>query len=66
MDADQPTQDEIKARLAQISKAVEEKLASQQKGVSREEAAARLEQNRLATATCPLDPLERLLCDSCQ
>jgi hypothetical protein len=60
------TQEDINARLAQISKAVEEKLASKQKGAFGEEKAARLEQQVLAASTCPIDPMERLLCESCQ
>ena len=66
MATNQQAQDDINARLAQISKAVEEKLASKQKGASRGEEAVRLEQNLLATTTCPIDPMERLLCEGCQ
>ena len=64
--AQEETQEDINARLAQISRAVEEKLASMQKGASGEEEAVRLEQNVLATSTCPIDPMERLLCEGCQ
>lgn len=60
------TQEDINARLAQISKAVEEKLASMQNVASGEEKAVRLEQHVLVTSTCPIDPMERLLCESCQ
>lgn len=60
------TQEDINARLAQISKAVAEKLASRQMGLSGEAETARLEQNELATSTCPIDPMERLQCESCQ
>lgn len=63
--AQEETQEDINARLALIRKAVEEKLASKQKGTSGEEAAGR-EQNVLAASTCPIDPMERLLCESCQ
>lgn len=66
MATNQQAQDDINARLAQISKAVEERLASKPKGVSRGEEAVRLEQNMLATTTCPIDPMERLLCEGCQ
>lgn len=59
------TQEDISARLELISKAVEEKLASRQKGASGEAAAGR-EQNVLVASTCPVDPMERLLCEGCQ
>lgn len=58
--AQEATQDDITARLALISKAVEEKLASRQQGVPGEE------QNLLVVSTCPIDPMERLLCEGCQ
>lgn len=61
--AQEETQEDINARLALIRKAVEEKLAS--KTTSLKEAAGQ-EQNVLVASTCPIDPMERLLCESCQ
>ena len=55
------TQEDIDARLALISKAVQEKLVNRQGVASGEEAA-----DMLAASTCPVDPMERLLCESCQ
>lgn len=56
------TQEDINARLALISKAVEEKLINRrQAGETVEQ-----EQNALAASACPIDPMERLLCESCQ
>lgn len=63
--AQEETQEDINARLALISKAVEEKLASRQRVASGEETSGR-EQNVLIASTCPVDPMERLLCDGCQ
>jgi hypothetical protein len=56
------TPEDINARLALIRQAVEEKLASRQatSGVSIPEPPAP------AIVACPVDPMERLLCDSCQ
>jgi hypothetical protein len=59
------TQEDINARLALIREAVEEELASKQKGLSGEKLAAR-EQSAFVAAACPIDPMERLLCESCQ
>ena len=59
------TQDDITARLALISKAVAEKLASKQKSASAEEAGEQ-EQDVIVVSACPIDPMERLLCESCQ
>ena len=59
----QPTQEEIHARLAIISKAVEEKMLKRQQ-VAPGEGTVRQEQNVLAA--CPVDPMERLLCENCQ
>jgi hypothetical protein len=59
------TQEDINARLALISKAVAEKLASKQKNAPEEETSEQ-EQNMLVVSACPLDPMERLLCESCQ
>jgi hypothetical protein len=65
MTTDQNTQEDINARLAMISKAVEEKLHSKQQTLSEAENVGQ-EQNTLAASACPIDPMERLLCDSCQ
>ncbi len=59
------TQEDIIARLALISKAVEEKLRSRQQVAPVEETVEQ-EQNELVVSTCPIDPMERLLCESCQ
>jgi hypothetical protein len=59
------TQDDINARLALISKAVAEKLASKQKSAPEEETSEQ-EQDVLVVSACPIDPMERLLCESCQ
>ncbi len=59
------TQEDINARLALISQAVAEKLASKQKIALGEETDEQ-EQDVLAVSACPLDPMERLLCESCQ
>ena len=59
------TQEDINARLALISQAVAEKLASKQKIALGEETGEQ-EQDVLAVSACPLDPMERLLCESCQ
>jgi len=59
------TQEDINARLALISKAVEEKLASRQQAASPREALGQ-EQQVLVASTCPVDPMERLLCEGCQ
>jgi hypothetical protein len=70
METNQQTQEEmqqdINARLALISQAVEAKLSSVPKSAPGEETIARQEQNALAASTCPIDPMERLLCESCQ
>jgi hypothetical protein len=58
-------QDDINARLALISQAVAEKLASKQKSAAEEEAGEQ-EQDVLVVSVCPIDPMERLLCESCQ
>ena len=63
--AQEEAQEDINARLALISKAVAEKVASRQKVTSGEETVGQ-EQNVLTVSTCPVDPMERLLCDSCQ
>lgn len=63
--AQDETQEDINARLALIRKAVEEKLASRQKGAAGEKTAGR-EQNVLVASACPIDPMERLHCESCQ
>jgi hypothetical protein len=59
------TQEDINARLALISKAVEAKLGGRQKVAFGEEVTGR-EQDVLVANTCPIDPMERLLCESCQ
>ena len=58
-------QDDINARLALISQAVAEKLASKQKSAAEEEAGEQ-EQDVFVVSACPIDPMERLLCESCQ
>ena len=63
--APQEKQEDIDARLALISKAVEEKLASRQKTLAAGEA-AKGGQNLAVATTCPVDPMERLLCEGCQ
>jgi hypothetical protein len=55
------TQEDINARLALISKAVAEKLNNNQQGVN-----TKSDQNALPVAACPIDPMERLQCESCQ
>lgn len=72
METNQPIQAEmqqdmdINARLALISQAVAAKLNSTAKSVPGAEAVVNHEPNVLAVSTCPIDPMERLLCDSCQ
>lgn len=64
--AQEETQEDINARLALISKAVAEKLLSRQQVPSGEIESSEPEQNVLVVSTCPIDPMERLLCESCQ
>ncbi|GCE03403.1 hypothetical protein [Dictyobacter aurantiacus] len=59
--AQQETQDDITARLALISKAVEAKLLSQQ-----QVAPAQKTSGQEPVSACPIDPMERLQCESCQ
>jgi hypothetical protein len=63
--AQEESQEDINARLALISKAVAEQVASRQKAAPGEETVGQ-EQNVLAVSACPVDPMERLLCESCQ
>lgn len=60
------SQESVEARLAAINSAVDEKLATMPKFESVEEETAWLEKNMPAGGGCPIDPQERLLCDSCQ
>jgi hypothetical protein len=55
-------QEDISLRLAMISKAVEAKLLSKQQASVVEE---RVGQEQMVSA-CPIDPMERLQCESCQ
>jgi uncharacterized ferritin-like protein (DUF455 family) len=64
--AQEETQEDIDARLALIRKAVEAKLLSKQQVVPGEGAIVAQEQNALVVSTCPIDPMERLQCESCQ
>jgi hypothetical protein len=64
--AQEETQEDINARLALIRKAVEEKLLSRQQASPGERATVEQEQNALVVSACPIDPMERLLCESCQ
>ena len=64
--AQEETQEDINARHALISKAVEEKLLSRQQVAPAEGETVEQEQNVLAVSACPIDPMERLLCESCQ
>lgn len=57
------SQEDINVRLALINKAVTEKLASKQKSAPGEETD---EQDGFVVSACPIDPMERLLCESCQ
>lgn len=59
--AQQETQDDIDARLALISKAVEAKLLSQQQAAPQGKAFG-----QEPVSACPIDPMERLQCESCQ
>jgi Fic family protein len=60
------TQEDINARLALISQAVEKKLLNKQQASPREGETVAQEQNVLVVSACPIDPMERLLCESCQ
>ncbi len=64
--AQEETQESIDARLALISQAVEQQLLSKQQVTPIEGEAAGQEQGMLIVSACPIDPMERLLCESCQ